>query len=889
MKFPIHLPALDFLKKTLPNGLDVIVCRHGRLPLAAMNLWYHVGSKNEERRQRGFAHLFEHLMFEGSEHYPGDFFKPLERLGARINGSTSADRTNYFVDAPAAHLELALAMESDRMGFLLPALSDEKLRVQKDVVKNEYRQNYANRPYGEVWRLLSEALYPPHHPYNWLTIGIMEDVEAATRDDVEAFHRRYYVPANASLCLVGSLESEAAFGLAERYFGALPGGSKAVRPWAPGCALESDLEIPLIDRVELDRDHQVWHTVPQFHADDAALALLADILGRGKSSRLYRKLVVDEGLAQDAAAHHASRELAGTFSVVVTLRPGKSWERARSLVWSEIEALARQGPRAEELARAQNGRLAAFLYALENIGGFGGVADRLNAYNIYLGDPGRITSDLERFQKVTAEDVAAVAERYLLAKPRVGLVVTGRRAAVGAPLDRSEPPASAPALAFRAPVPEVRTLQCGSALWVLPKRDLPIVAATAVVAAGAAAHSPAEGGLASLTSALIDEGTATRSSQQLAEDAEGMGTLLSTACGWDGSYVSLQCLEPHFEASLDLAVDVLVRPSFPEPDWQRVHAQICAGLKAERDSADARAYRGLLRALYAKDHAYVVPVDGTEASVGQLARDDVQRFHQSHYRPGQATWVVAGDVDPDEVAAALDRRLAGWNGSVSALPEIPSSAAPQNRSILLIDRPASAQAVLRVGHVGVPRLDPDYTDLLLLNQLLGVEFTSRLNKRLREEKGFTYGARSQFDFRRGAGPFYVSASVQTERVAEALEVIAHELGAIVSDAPPTAQELDEARRSLVEGQARHFETPSALAARYATLYLYGLPLDHFARFAERLEAVTLSSLRTAAERHLRPGKIVAVVVADASQVAASLEHLRWDEFTQFSGDRDLLE
>src|SRR3954470_11964665 len=248
MTAPLRLPEFAFTKTTLPNGLDVIVRQQGHLPMVAVNLWYHVGSKDEERRQRGFAHLFEHLMFEGSAHFPGDFFKPLQRLGASINGSTSTDRTNYFEDVPAAHVELALAMESDRMGHLLPALDDTKLRVQKDVVKNEYRQNYANRPYGMVWRHLAEALYPPDHPYSWLTIGVMEDVEAATRDDVEAFFRRYYVPGNASLCLVGAIDEDRALAMAERYFGPIPGGVKAARPWVPAASLPGPVDVVLHDR-----------------------------------------------------------------------------------------------------------------------------------------------------------------------------------------------------------------------------------------------------------------------------------------------------------------------------------------------------------------------------------------------------------------------------------------------------------------------------------------------------------------------------------------------------------------------------------------------------------------------------------------------------------------
>ncbi|HMB08792.1 MAG TPA: pitrilysin family protein [Isosphaeraceae bacterium] len=876
MTSSLRLPEFRFTKTTLSNGLDVVIRHQSRLPLVAVNLWYHVGSKDEERRQRGFAHLFEHLMFEGSEHYPGDFFKPLQRLGASINGSTSTDRTNYFGDIPAAHVELALAMESDRMGHLLPALSDAKLRIQKDVVKNEFRQNYANRPYGMAWQHLAEALYPPDHPYSWLTIGVMEDVEAATRDDVEAFFRRYYVPSNASLCLVGDLDEDRALALAERYFGPLAGGAKAPRPRAPEARLDETLEITLHDRVELDRFYLTWPTVRHFHDEDASLLLLADILARGRSSRLYRRLVVEQELAQDVSAYQSGRELGGIFGIMVTLRPGQSRERARALVDAELGAIAASGVSDGELARVRNGRLAGFFYALENIGGFGGVADRLNAYNTYLGDPGRITSDFERYQRVTPEAVGHVARHHVAGRPRVALTVVGRSAArvgPGPALDRSVAPTSAPAAPFRAPRPEVRTLRCGIPLWVIPRRDLPIVAVTFILAGGASRQAAEEGGLAQLTADLMDEGTASRSSFDLARGAEEIGTTLSTSCGWDGSYVGVQCLTPHLPASLDLATDVLRNPTFPAPEFERVHGQTLAALRAERDSAEARADRGLLRALYGDAHPYRLPLDGDEALVARLSRDDLRRFHARFHGPSRAACIVAGDVDPERLAEALDERLAGWTGPEVATPEVATPERGRQPRILLLDRSGAAQAVVRVGHVGLRRLDPDFTDVLVLNQLLGGQFTSRLNARLREEKGFTYGVRSHFDCRRGAGPFFIGASLQTDRLAEALEDLRHEVEALVGDRPPTAAELDDARRALIEGQARQFETPSALVSRYASLFVHGLPPDHHAGFAARLDGVSVASLADAAARQIRPEALVAVITADAELVREPLERL----------------
>ena len=426
MTDPSTLDRFHFTKTTLSNGLDVIVRRQDQLPLVAINLWYHVGSKNEERTQRGFTHLFEHLMFEGSQNYPGDFFKHLQPLGANINGSTSSDRTNYFVDLPTAHAERAIAMESDRMANLLGALDERKLTIQKGVVTNEYRQNYANRPYGMVWNLIAEALYPPSHPYSWLTIGSMEDLERATMDDVSAFFKRYYVPSNASLAVVGDLDEDAAIALAEQYFGAIPGGTPALRPWAPSPSPEADREIVVRDRVELDRIYLTWPTVPHFHEDDAPLILLGDILARGRASRLYRRLVLEEQVAQDVSAYQSGRELAGSFGINVTLRPSRPIARARELVEAELAALAEADVEDDELRRVQNMRTAGFYFALEHIGGFGGVADRLNAYNVFRGDPALIGTDFRRFREVTATAIRGVVQRQIVGKPRVALSVIGR-------------------------------------------------------------------------------------------------------------------------------------------------------------------------------------------------------------------------------------------------------------------------------------------------------------------------------------------------------------------------------------------------------------------------------------------------------------------------------
>jgi predicted Zn-dependent peptidase len=876
MTDPSALDRFHFTKTTLPNGLDVIVRRQDQLPIAAINLWYHVGSKNEERTQRGFTHLFEHLMFEGSENYPGDFFKHLQPLGANINGSTSSDRTNYFVDLPTAHVERAIAMESDRMANLLGALDDRKLRIQKGVVTNEYRQNYANRPYGMVWSLIAEALYPPQHPYSWLTIGSMEDIDRATMEDVSAFFKRYYVPSNASLAVVGDLDEDAAIALAERHFGAIPGGTPALRPWAPSPSPETDREIVLRDRVELDRIYLTWPTVSHFHDDDAALILLGDILARGRASRLYRRLVLEEQVAQDVSAYQSGRELAGSFGIVVTLRPSRLIAQARDLVEAELSALSEVEVEDEELRRVQNMRTAGFYFALEHIGGFGGVADRLNAYNVFRGDPALIGTDVRRFREVTAAAIRGVVGRRIAGKPRVALSVVGRGGAGSATApDRGAVPERPESSRFAAPMPRALRLASGMPLWAFPRRELPTVAGSIVIPGGGGLQWPEQAGLAQITADMLDEGTTKRTAMQIAMAAEAMGASISVSCGWDGIYIGFRCLATDLGATLDLVVDILLNPTFPDGEWGRVHAQTLAALRAERDSAEARAYRALLKALYDVEHPYRFPLGGTEESVRDLGAEDLKAFHARYLVPGQASVVVAGDADPETVAEELDRRLDGWRGPEVALPALPDVGLSPQPRILLLDRPGAPQAVVRAGHRGIARLDPSFDHLLVFNQILGGQFTSRLNEKLREERGFTYGVRSQFECRRSPGPFSIGASLQSDRLAEAIDDIRHEVQAILTGRPPTQDELEKARRSLIEGQPRHLETSSALVSRYGGLLVHGLPAEHEAEFADRLARIDRDSLIEAAGAAIHPGSLVVVVVADASQVLERLKSLDW--------------
>jgi zinc protease len=416
---------ISFTKHTLDNGLDVLLHEDHACPIAAVNLWYHVGSKNERPGKTGFAHLFEHLMFEGSEHHDRGFFQPLQGAGATLNGSTNADRTNYWEVVPSGALELALWMESDRMGYLLPALTQAKFDNQRDVVLNERRQNYENRPYGLASMALLAALFPPEHPYHWATIGEIADLQAVKLDEVHAFFRRYYHPGNASLAIAGDIDVVRTLDLVTQYFGELPAGDR-VNPVRASAALGGDTRIYLEDRVELPRLYMAWITPAMFADGDADLDLATDLLANGKTSRLYRRLVFEERMATDVSAAQNSREIAGFAQMTATAAPGHTLAEIEQVVLEEIARLSRDGPNGDEMERGRVQAESQFVFRLQTVGGFGGKSDQLNAYNVFVGDADYFDRDLQRYQAVTPSSLQQAAAKYLDPAARVTLSIVPR-------------------------------------------------------------------------------------------------------------------------------------------------------------------------------------------------------------------------------------------------------------------------------------------------------------------------------------------------------------------------------------------------------------------------------------------------------------------------------
>jgi zinc protease len=898
-----HVPELRFEKYTLPNGLDVILHEDHSTPIVGVNVWYHVGSKDERPGRTGFAHLFEHMMFQGSEHYDKVYFGPLQAVGGRLNGSTSMDRTNYWETVPANYLALALWMESDRMGFLLPAMTQAKLDNQRDVVKNERRQSYENRPYGLVHEVILAALYPPDDPYSWPTIGSMQDVTAASREDIADFFRRFYNAGNASLCIAGDFDPQQAKQLVAKYFGPLPAGPKVTHP-KPSLPMLKELRVHVTDRVGLARLYLAWPTPRQFTAEDADLEVLAHVLAGSRVSRLYESLVRRKQIAQDVQAYQDGRELRGEFSIVVTARPGHTLAEIEAAVAEEVARIKAEPPSAEEAARAVNSFESHLVRALEPVSEFGGRADRLNMYNVLTGDPGYMQKDFARYARVTPEGVRKAAATWLDEGRAVVEVVPGKELTITPdprqPAERErerlakEWP-SRPALAaatiddsgrgpmphggqeptFHLPAIQRARLSCGTQVLLVEKHELPLVTLHLVFPAGSAEDPQPQPGLAEITAAVWDQGTARRTAEQIATELTDIGATLSVACEWDTTSLRLFTLKRHLAKALDVYADVLRAPAFRQAELDRQRGIAGGRLAQIRNEPLVLGPMAVNQLLYGADHPYGHPQWGNPAVLEKISREDLQGFYRAQTQPERSGLIAVGDIAMPELTAALERVLAGWGAEAAApaaaLPPLPP---PPPTRLVLIDKPGAAQSVIDVALVGAERKSPDYFKLLVMNMVFGGQFSSRLNLNLREQKGYTYGARSLFEWRvRRPGPFVAAASVQTAVTAPALAEFLKELDGMVGGRPVQAKELDFCQKFITRGYAAGFETPSQIATQLETLFIYKLPDDYFNTVVPGVRAVTAEEVMAVAKRYLALDRLAVVVVGDRKAMEPELRKL----------------
>jgi zinc protease len=884
-------PTIRFEKYKLKNGLEVILSQDHRLPMVAVNLWYHVGPANERPGRTGFAHLFEHMMFQGSKHVGDDqHFKLLEGAGASdINGTTDFDRTNYFETLPANQLELALWLESDRMGYLLDTLEQAKLTTQIDVVRNERRQSVENPPYGLVEEGLFHALYPAGHPYYASVIGSHADIEAAQLGDVREFFRQYYAPNNASLAVVGDFDTAQAKALVEKYFGSIPAGPAAEAITATTPPITSERRVTVADKVELPRIYVGWITSPIYKPGDAEMDLLSRILGEGKSSRLYKRLVYDDQIAQDVTATQYSLILGSAFYIQATAKPGVKLEQIEKAIDEELDKLRKDGPTQAEVDAARNVTESRIIRRLETLGGFGGVADRLNQYNHYLGDPAYLGKDLARYDQATPASVRKYAQEQLGKDARA--VVYGvpgdkviddiprRQVAAGAAATgtmpdeawRAKTPAAGKASNLVLPVPTHFQLPNGLQVYLLERHALPVMAANLVVLAGSETNPTDRPGLAAFTADMLDEGTATRPALKLAEDVDHIGAELATTSTSDYSTATIRSLKRNAEGALELLADVALHPAFAEAEIERVRKQRLTALLQQRDNPNQLAGRTFARIVYGSGHPYGFTELGTEESTQATTREELAGFWKKGYAPANSALVVAGDMTPAELRALATKYFGAWKGEAKpgAAPTAPE---PGTRRIIIVDKPGAPQTALRVGHAGVARSNPDYVPLEVMATELGGLFSSRINLNLREAHGYTYGAFAIFQYRRGPGPFFAGTSVRADVTAPSVHEIFNELERMRSS-EMTADELAVSKDFLVRSMPGDFETSPSAAAAVRNLFVYNLPLDYYNTLPAKVSSVTAADALRVAKQYLAPEKMVVVAVGDRAKIQPELEKL----------------
>lgn len=876
----MHLPHE---KHVLPNGLEVVLHEEPGSPLVTVCVAYHVGSAREEPGRTGFAHLFEHMMFQGSEHVPeGEHFRLVQEAGGTLNGNTTPDRTIYFETLPAGELELALWLESDRMGFLLGALSQTTLDNQRDVVKEERRQNYENRPYGLAVDVLARELHPPGHPYSWPTIGSMADIEAASLEEVRSFFRRWYGPSNATLAIGGGFEREQALALVRRWFGTLPAGPRT-SPEAPApFGLAGPRRVVLEDRVAVPELQLAWPGPRAAHPDAAALDVLVRILSQNRSSVLDRALTVDEELAAVVTAYARSLELAGSFHVLLRPREGVSLERLESRVLELLRELGERGVDEAHIARVRTSLEAELLRRLELASARTLALAESNAVH---GDPLFFARQIEARLAVGAREIESALRSWLVGAPHLALsIVPAGRAELALPVavelpagaaapepERGRRPPPQPVREFRCPPVERAALANGLGIWRAPRGALPVTRLELALGAGQGSEELPRIGLASLVAALLEEGTARLSTTQLQEALDSLGATLQVVVDEDELRLRASVLDQKLDELLALVAELVLEPRLERAEFERAKAERLVALRTRAKSATGLAADAWPALVHGRRTRRGAPPFGTLATVGALELEDARSFWAARARPGGARLVVVGAAPASELAARLEAPLASWRGLGPLVHEEPVLRASEAARIFLLDLPGAPQCELRVGHLGLAATDPDWFRFSVINFVYGGCFSSRLNKKLREEKGFTYGARSSIGGSLRARSFVASAAVRPDASAACVREMLSELERLRDGLDE--RELAFAKEALPRSQVRQYESSAAVLDLVDNISKYGWSERYPEERRRELEELEVSELAELAARLVRPEEARVLVVGDARALRAPLAEL----------------
>jgi len=883
---------IPFEKFILPNGLTLVVHEDHKAPIVAVNVWYHVGSKNEKAGKTGFAHLFEHLMFNGSEHFDDDYFKAVEPVGATdLNGTTNEDRTNYFQNAPKEALDLLLWLESDRMGHLLGAITQGKLDEQRGVVQNEKRQG-ENQPYGLAWERLSKAMYPAGHPYSWTVIGSMDDLNAASLEDVQEWFKTYYGAANATVVVAGDVEAQEVLEKVKHYFGDIPSGPPLVRQSAWVAKRTGTHREIAQDRVPQSRLYMAWN-VPEWGTVTLdQLGLVGDVLADGKNSRLYKRLVYEDQIASDVQVMLSEGEIGGAFLIMATARPGQDLSTVEAAVNEELARFLDKGPTRQELERVQTQHLAGFIRAAERIGGFGGKSDVLAENQVYGGSPDFYKTTLDRVRQAAPRDLRDAARAWLSDGVYILEIHPFDKFTVSdTSADRSKLPQ--PEIKAEVEFPELQraALDNGLRLVLAERHAVPVIRFALVVDAGYASDFGQRAGTAKLAMNMLDEGTAFRTSLEISDELARLGATLSAGSSLDSSVVTLSALKANLDASLEVFADVVLHPSFPESELERLRQEQLDAVQQEKVSPFPMALRVFPRLIYGAGHPYSNPFtgSGTEESVAGIGTAEVHSFHETWFRPNNATLVVVGDTTMNEIRPRIEALFRGWKQGDVPSKTLAMVKPSQASKVYLIDRPGSIQSVIIAGQIAPPKSYPRDLALDAMNQVLGGSFTARINMNLREDKHWSYGARAVMPDARGQRPYLFYGPVQTDKTSESMVEIRKEVAGIKGDMPITAGELDKVRDNKTLKLPGAWETIASVEDSIQEIVQFGLPDDYYRTYADQVRGLSLEDLQTEADKVLLPDQLIWVVVGDRAKIEEGIRKLGYGEIQVVDADGNVVE
>jgi len=876
-------PDIDipYKKFVLENGLRLLVHEDHKAPIVAVNIWYHVGSKNEKPGKSGFAHLFEHLMFNGSENYNKDYFKLMESIGATdLNGTTNEDRTNYFQNIPVSALDQVLWLESDRMGHLLGVIDSARLNEQRGVVQNEKRQG-ENEPYAISWELTEKSTYPVGHPYSWTVIGSMEDLNAASLDDVKEWFKTYYGPNNAVLVIAGDIDAETALQKVKKYFADIPPSPPISKHDQWIAKMTGKHRQVAQDRVPQSRIQKTWNVSPWGTKDAVLLDLLTSILTSGKPSRLYKRLRYDEELVNDVSSFLDNRQISSQFYIQADAKPGIELAKVESVINEELKKILKDGVTAEELTRVKTQYFANFVKGMERIGGFGGKSDILAQNEVYGGSGDYYKTIHKWIKEATPADIKRVANEWLIdgeyaleihPYPEMNANLSDRA-------DRTVLPPLAAAAPVKFPDVQEFTLSNGLKVMFAQRSSVPVINMNLMMDAGFAADQSAKPGTARLAMNMLREGTKTRNSIQISDEILNLGISLGVFSSLDNSNITMNALKSNFDKSLDLFADVLLNPVFPEKDLARLKKEQLLSIKQEQSEPFGMALRMLPKLIYGEGHAYSNPFSGsgTEESVASITRADVVKFHQTWLAPNGSTLIVVGDITAAELKNKLEAKLAGWKQKQVPAKNIGNANASGVKKVFVIDKPDALQSILMVGQLAPTGQSNDWVNMDMMNRILGGEFTSRINMNLREDKHWSYGAGSILLDTKGQSMFVGYAPVQTDKSAESATEMKKEIENFIGTNPATQEEFNKVQANAVMQLPGGWETNGAVIAALEEQVKYNRGKDYWSNYANKIKGLSLKDIQLAATKVIQPGQMTWLIVGDRKKIEKSIRDLKLGE------------